>query len=275
MDTDFLYSSYRRYKANTDAVATWLLTTAREHGCRAYDSNDSSPAPSAATPRLKGKARKLAREADAAAEKQARSRPTAYRIEIKDFIQLAQYIANSTKPRIKVPDYTVRDLQQEIKMRKSHQAWLAMLPSRMETDSASTAHAHTHFIKTLEIVYEVLRPNMPETSRTTPVRNAAVVKECQMTNIFENLTVEEPLEVDDTCLETQRPDAVENISVTVSDSENWEMTEAWVALSLPHARLAQVPRGHSGGLDFLPAGPNRLDGGGNHDKHCDRVLSEA
>ena len=50
-----------------------------------------------------------------------------------------------------------------------------------------------------------------------------------MTNIFENLTVEEPPEADDACQEIPRQDAVENISVTVSDSENWEMTEAWVA----------------------------------------------
>jgi hypothetical protein len=64
-----------------------------------------------------------------------------------------------------------------------------------------------------------------------------------MTNIFENLTVEEPPEVDDTCLEIQRQDAAKNISVTVSDSENWEMTEAWAAsvyLTLDSHRFREV-----------------------------------
>jgi hypothetical protein len=91
-------------------VATWLLTTAKKHGCRAYDSTDCSPAASAA-PRLKGKLRKLAREADAAAGNRPGLSTRTYRIKIKDFIQLAQCIAKPTKPRIKVPDSVGRDLQ--------------------------------------------------------------------------------------------------------------------------------------------------------------------
>lgn len=227
MDSKSTYSSYKRYKANTDAVAIWLLTTAKKHGCLSYDSNDSSPAASAAVPRLKGKSRRLAREADAAAAKQARLRPAAYRIEIKDFIQLAQFIAKSTTPRIKVPDHTVRDLQQAIKMRKSHQAWLAMFPS--QTDSAAANQAHTYFIRTLEVVMEILRPNMPERFRPKPAQNGIDAKESQLANIFEHLTVDEPSEAGASDTDTRREDPVENISVTVSDAVDDEKLEAIIA----------------------------------------------
>jgi hypothetical protein len=227
MDTQSAYSSYKRYKSNTDAVAAWLLTTAKKHGCRAYDSNDGTPAALAAAPRLKGKSRKLAREADAAAAKQAQLRPAAYRIEIKDFIQLAQHIAKSTKPRIKVPDYFVRDLQQAIKMRKSHQAWYVRFSN--ETNSAAADQGHTHFIQTLEAVRELLRPNMPEGFPSKPAQNEIDTKECQLSNIFEHLTVEEPSETGNSTTDTRREEAVENISVTVSDAVDDEKQEAFIA----------------------------------------------
>jgi hypothetical protein len=199
-----------------------------KNGCRAYDSNDSTPAASAAAaPRLKGKSRKLAREADAAAAKQAQLRPAVYRIEIKDFIQLAQHIAKLTKPRIKVPDYFVRDLQQAIKMRKSHQAWYVRFSN--ETISAAADDGHTYFIQTLETVRELLRPNMPEGFRTEPAQNEIDAKECQLANIFEHLTVEEPSEVGDSITDTRREEAVKNISVTVSDAVDDEKQEAFIA----------------------------------------------
>jgi hypothetical protein len=223
---DSVYTNYKRYKTNTDAVATWLLTTAKKYGCRAYDSTDCSPAGSAA-PRLKGKSRKLAREADAAARGKSGVNTRTYRIEIKDFIKLAQYIAKSTKPRIKVPEGIVRDLQQAIKMRKSHQAWLVRFSHR--TDPAASYHGHTHFTQTLETVMEVLRPNMPEASRNKPPQNDGDIKANQLANIFEHLTVEEPSEVGDSRPNVRREDTAENIRVTVSDAVEDEKQEAYIA----------------------------------------------
>jgi hypothetical protein len=234
MELESTYSSYKRYKTNTDAVATWLLTTAKKHGCRAYDTSDSSPAASAAAPRLKGKARKLAKEADAAAAKQAALKPAAYRIEIKDFIQLAQFIAKSTTPQIKVPDHTARDLQQAIKMRKSHQAWLTMISSQTETataaDPTAADQAHTYFIHTLEIVMDILRPNMPEQFRPKPAAgNDADAKGSQLANIFEHLTVEELSEADESVADTRREEAVEKINVIVTDAVEDERSESFIA----------------------------------------------
>jgi hypothetical protein len=50
-----------------------------------------------------------------------------------------------------------------------------------------------------------------------------------MTNMFENLTVEEPPEPDDFDPVVRKQDAVENISVTASDSADWDKLEAFVA----------------------------------------------
>lgn len=226
MASESTASSYKRYKAVTDAVATWLLTTAKKHGCRAYDSVDCSPVASAA-PRLKGKSRKLAREAEAAAGQQPNSSIQAYRIKVKDFIQLAQYIAESTKPRIKVPDYAVQDLQQAIAARKEHQALYAKFPG--ESDSAAADQGHAHFIQTLEVVMETLRPNMSEASRSRPARDNVEAEGAPLTNIFEHLTVEEPSEADDSSAGVRREAAAEKIKVTVSDAEENEKEEAFIA----------------------------------------------
>jgi hypothetical protein len=226
LEVDSVYTSYKQYKTNTDAVATWLLATAQKYGCRDYDSSDKPLAASTA-PRLKGKARKVAREADAAAGKQSRPSARTYRIEIKDFIKLAQYIAKSTKPQIKVPGSVVRDLQQAIHMRRRHQAWLVGAPT--ETNSTTSDHRHTHFTQTLETVMEVFRPNMPETFRTKPAQNDVDHKACPLANMFEHLTVEEPAEAGDLGANVRKEAAAENINVTVSDAAEDKDEEAFIA----------------------------------------------
>lgn len=64
---DFLRSSYKEYKINSDAVANWLAQTACDHGYTLTELvTDGGPAQKA--PKLKGRARKLAREAAAAVQ---------------------------------------------------------------------------------------------------------------------------------------------------------------------------------------------------------------
>jgi hypothetical protein len=54
MSSDFLYSSYMRYKADTDAVATWLLNTAMGRG---YTVATTSIAPNQLSKALASKAK--------------------------------------------------------------------------------------------------------------------------------------------------------------------------------------------------------------------------
>lgn len=56
-----LFSSYEQYKIDSDFVANWLATTATRCGYKGLDNTTSVPA---TTGRLKGKARKHARESN-------------------------------------------------------------------------------------------------------------------------------------------------------------------------------------------------------------------
>src|SRR5271155_3659171 len=71
---DFLFSTYKQYKADTDKITTWLAETAKKCGYKSPFSDPKAPGESVADqrgkpPKLKGRARKLARDAAAAAEK--------------------------------------------------------------------------------------------------------------------------------------------------------------------------------------------------------------
>jgi hypothetical protein len=71
-------------------------------------------------PRLKGKARTLARASHQATDVHEKLIARAYHIEINDFICLAEFISKVNKPRVKVPQSFVLQLRQAIKTRKSH-----------------------------------------------------------------------------------------------------------------------------------------------------------
>jgi hypothetical protein len=120
MSSDFLYSNYMRYKADTDAVATWLLDTAMGR-CYTIPHSFDSVEPAIKGPRLKGKARTLARASHQATDVHEKLIARAYHIEINDFICLAEFISKVNKPRVKVPQSFVLQLRQAIKTRKSHQ----------------------------------------------------------------------------------------------------------------------------------------------------------
>jgi hypothetical protein len=101
MSPDFLYSSYMRYKTDTDAVATWLLNTAVGRGYNLAHINHNAE-PAVRGPRLKGKARQLARASQPPVGSHGKPITGAYRITINDFIGLAQFIAKVNRPRVEV-----------------------------------------------------------------------------------------------------------------------------------------------------------------------------
>lgn len=75
------FTTYRQYKADTDSIAGWLVKNALRCGLKI-----SAPAP---TTRLKGKARKQARDA---------ATNGSYTINISDFGRLAKAIADFKPP---------------------------------------------------------------------------------------------------------------------------------------------------------------------------------
>jgi hypothetical protein len=111
---------YQQYKADTDLVAEWLAVTAKTHDYAVTASASTTNHPAAVGGRLKGKARKTAKNQASSQPKRpttttseasvgddgsgtpASKKPT-YLIKIKEFEPLAQFV--STVDDLKVPNY--------------------------------------------------------------------------------------------------------------------------------------------------------------------------
>lgn len=94
-----LLSSYRQYKSDTDSIGNWLVTTAKRYGYSAdllIESKSSIEQDAQPSTRLKGKARKAARDKTATDTSSNDIRPCWQRIHTP----LAQHIASKTKDLI-------------------------------------------------------------------------------------------------------------------------------------------------------------------------------
>lgn len=207
MLSDFLTSSYLQYKADTDAVASWLVATARNYGfpVETLGGNPSpssrAPAPSKNQPskRLKGKARKLAREGASKPAPTPSKKPDQQKhtLAVKDFVNLADYIAAATKSQANVPASFVAVLNRAILVRRKHglQA-TARFPADIQSQASSDSHGH--FIGILEYVQQALRPRMRSEDikdrLTQPSDDASLENIQNITNKFDGLDVQEPSE---------------------------------------------------------------------------------
>lgn len=166
-----LFSAYKQYKEDTDAVASWLATTAKRCGY-----------PSTTTARLKGKARKAAKTAAATQSSSKPSAPPKYTVAIKDFIPLAEFIATRTPPVI-VPTTFSSIINRVIRIRSTFDQRISRHGQEADRDSKQK---HDYFVSILEKVREVLNARLPASvlSDTSDTQN--------VTNIFAALTVYEP-----------------------------------------------------------------------------------
>ncbi|KAL8898425.1 MAG: hypothetical protein Q9207_006703 [Kuettlingeria erythrocarpa] len=178
-----LQSSYKTYKEDTNTIATWLATKAKQ----------STQAPG----RLKGKARKKAQEASkgtttapaAASDKVTNVERPAYIIETKEFISLAEYIVGSSKPWVKVPVGLVKVMDRAINLRKQFGSAVG--------GSGNPDCGHAHFLGILEKIREVLKPYSapPEDGPAGPEPESEAldaVEQQHISNIFDTLDLEEP-----------------------------------------------------------------------------------
>lgn len=105
---------YRRYKADTNVVAGWLASASSAHGYT-MERVPAAKAPAAKGGRLKGKARKAAKQAEktsvttssendnASAEAAGTAPRKTYVIKIKDFEPMALFLSKVNG--LKIPDY--------------------------------------------------------------------------------------------------------------------------------------------------------------------------
>lgn len=205
MTPDYLQGTYTTYKKDTDAIANRLATTAKRCGFSPEVLKDSEkipdhsplpcqPQPEAEFTKLKGRARKLAR--DAASKDGTKSTPLrTYTIPIKSFTQLAFQIVSSSTPAIKMPAVLGTILDRAIAFRKEHNASSKNI--KLATETSSDVDSHAHFISVLERVRHILRPYMAEKTGATLSKQSqahskrATENKARNQNAFEALEVEE------------------------------------------------------------------------------------
>jgi hypothetical protein len=163
-----LSSKYSQYKNDTDSIASWLATTARECG---YVSLSKSKGP-----KNKGKTPPV--------------RQT-YTIPIKDFTTLAEFVATRTEPPVDVPPKFASLLDRAIAARQWYSGAISpYLPDddkKLESDDK-----HAFFLSVLQKVRDILKFRYPKNhvnSKKAPKDMAEVL------NMFENLELQEPSEM--------------------------------------------------------------------------------
>lgn len=189
------------------------------------------------TSKLKGRARKLARDA-AQNQSSNRSKSTLegskYLVAMKDFTTLAQWIVNSMKPRIEVPASFMSVLNRAIAVRKRHYHWWNR-QSETSIDSNSTKSqandSHAYFIGVLEEVRRILQLRTPaevvndpsaQSIEETSTSKAAYAR---VVNLFENLEPEEPSEAylnSESASTSQKPTSSSDIRYGVEQAQSLE-----------------------------------------------------
>jgi len=163
-----LVSAYRQYKQDTNAVATWLASTARAHGFLLRTETQEPRG------RLKGKARKQGPE------------PQRHVIAINDFVPLARYIAASEKPVISIPHSFCSTINRVITARRRFSTRLAKHSGSGYDDESDARHGY--FVDILESVREILRPRTAKEATTASTASPAD----ELRNIFAHLDLQEP-----------------------------------------------------------------------------------
>ena len=206
---DIIQSTYKTYKQDTNAIATWLATKAKQCGYSAdllvqgAAVTSSQAAPSST--RLKGKARKQAKGAATKGQVPVPStsvrsdepKPPVYTIRVKDFITLADFIVSSGKQIVQVPEALAKALDRAILLRNQYSSGAG---GSIESDEG-----HAYFLGVLEKTRDILKPRMPPGMINDPLtKTESSANEAsetlnldtdaneQVRNIFESLDLEEP-----------------------------------------------------------------------------------
>ncbi|KAM0187797.1 hypothetical protein ACHAPI_010948 [Fusarium lateritium] len=234
-----LVSVYREYKKDTNSIASWLASTAKECGYPAdllsnTSSEQNKPQEPSTTGRLKGKARAAAKKNKTKAKNPTNTTTTApttpvsrYIISIKDFITLAECIS-ATKPKnpaLSVPHAFFNTLNRVISVRASFSAELSRYD--VKQDTASDAR-HSYFVGVLEKVREVLKPF---TSATASGSSDAEDVD-KLGNKFDALKVYEPSDEFLNAPDIQRPQTSKQDNIVYEAEPSSSLEDALVAFGM-------------------------------------------
>lgn len=212
---DFLFSTYKQYKADTDKIATWLAETAKNCGYKLASADNASQGETSGqngkTPKLKGRARKLARDAAVTQKKTAPCpldhdvREQKYTVPIKDFVPMAEQIARSDDPSLKIPAGFIKLMKRCIKTRKGTTDWFE---EKVDLKDKDNNDRHSYFadvlhktlqtlvsrleLETLDQVAEMkqrpLSTGIPVGDRSTALVNAFSLLQVDDTEDFDQAT---------------------------------------------------------------------------------------
>ena len=163
--------SYKRYKEDTNVFATWLSTTAKACGYKSETSPQppvQKNAPKIPSSRLKGKARKEAQKSTANGDGPSQDVKlvdylpvTKCTVKTKDFLDQANVVAKSVRPRIQMPLNILRVVQRAIHARKRCADWFRKTGAKDE----ASIEGHDHFIKVLEKALALLQSCCPKSAK--------------------------------------------------------------------------------------------------------------
>lgn len=223
-----LISTYAQYKHDTDAVASWLATTAKANGYpKPFSDDEKTPAGSA---RSKGKARKAPKA------KKAPSTFKKYIIAIKDFVPLAEFIVGKTPP-ISIPASFNTTIDRVIAARGGFANDLAGQEKHIKDDASDRRHGY--FVDVLKQVRQLLKPDVEPTMPETPSAGSDASSD-PLSNRFAGLKIYEP---SDKFLETPPAAPTQDKNVVYEAETSTTLYDALFAYTLLFNDL-QVIRSH-------------------------------
>ncbi|EHY60040.1 hypothetical protein HRR83_006398 [Exophiala dermatitidis] len=175
--------AYKQYKKDTELVAGWLAQKAASCGYKPNMTTTNEP-------KLKGRARKLARDAAKQSGIPQPSR-TVNSIKTTEFVEMAGHIAKA-RPKIVLTRQIHAIWERTIRARREFTAWF-----KAKSDVASfTDEKHSHFVTILQTALDTLKPCFePEkappataaTKATTPLSTPLAM----VNNMFQHLELED------------------------------------------------------------------------------------
>lgn len=197
---NFLYDTYKQYKADTDKIATWLAETAKKCGWIEANAAEGASATNSSKPtKLKGRARKLAREAAAAGKaapspsdvgKSGSAKAQKYVVRTKDFVPMAKFIANASDDSLRIPSGFMNLIKRCITTRTGTADWFE---KNEEERNEAKGENHMFFVRILSDTLSTLKSRYESQPATVPrpTANDEVIATETLSNKFQDLEVED------------------------------------------------------------------------------------
>jgi hypothetical protein len=153
--------SFGRYKKETDFFITWLVSAAVRCGYSVHPQAEPvtvAEADASKGPRLKGKARKLARQKETAASL-SEATPKSKKLTIAALLDCANQIATAKSSSAQVPHTVYKSLLMAIKLRSECSVWFAQQEHCVDNEDLKRSNiTHGFFNTILENIRQLLEP---------------------------------------------------------------------------------------------------------------------